>query len=202
MPVFITLYFKMIELVFATNNVHKLEEIKAAVGNAIRIRSLEEIGFTDDIPETGQTLEANTSQKSHYIFQKYGINCFADDTGLEVEALDGRPGVFSARYAGPEQDHNKNIDKLLRELNDHKNRKARFRTVISLVLDGKEYLFEGIANGSILTERHGSKGFGYDPIFQPVGYKQSFAEMDLEEKNKISHRGRAIQKLIAFLQAL
>ena len=190
------------ELVFATNNSHKQEEINAAVGDSIKILSLKDIGCIDDIPETAPTLEGNASQKSQFIYQKYGLNCFADDTGLEVEALDGRPGVYSARYAGPGHDHDKNMDKVLTELENKQNRKARFRTVISLMLDKKEYFFEGIVDGSILTERQGKKGFGYDPIFQPQGYKISFAEMDLEEKNNISHRGLAVQKLIAFLQKL
>jgi len=189
----------MLDLVFATNNSHKLEEINAAVGESIKILSLEDIGYFEDIPETAPTLEENASQKSHFIFQKYGINCFADDTGLEVVALNGAPGVYSARYAGPGHDHEKNMDKVLSELKDEENRKARFRTVISLILDKKEYLFEGIVNGSILTERHGDKGFGYDPIFQPEGYNISFAEMDLKEKNKISHRGKAVNKLVNFL---
>ncbi len=192
----------MIELVFATNNPHKLDEIKAAVGDGIKILSLKEIGCFDDIPETAQTLEGNASQKSFYIYNKYGNNCFADDTGLEVEAFDGRPGVYSARYAGPGHDHEKNMDKVLSELKDKQNRKARFRTVISLIIEGKEYFFEGIVKGIILKERHGKKGFGYDPIFQPEGYQESFAEMDLAEKNKISHRGIAVQKLVKFLVKL
>lgn len=190
------------ELVFATNNAHKLEEINAAVGNDIKILSLKAIGCIEDIPETAPTLQGNASQKSHYVHQKYGINCFADDTGLEIEALEGAPGVYSARYAGPGHDHEKNMDKVISELESKQNRKARFRTVISLILDKKEYFFEGIVNGSILTERQGKKGFGYDPIFQPEGYNQSFAEMDLTEKNRISHRGLAVQKLIEFLQNL
>lgn len=190
------------ELVFATNNPHKLEEINAAVGNDFKILSLKAIGCDEDIPETAPTLEGNASQKSQYIFQKYGMNCFADDTGLEIVALDEAPGVYSARYAGPGHDHEKNMDKVLSELKGKQNRKARFRTVISLILDKKEYFFEGIVNGTILEKRQGKKGFGYDPIFQPDGYGQSFAEMELSEKNKISHRGLAVQKLIAFLQDL
>lgn len=189
----------MTELVFATNNSHKLEEINSAVGDSVKILSLEDIGCFEDIPETAPTIEGNASQKSQFIFQKYGINCFADDTGLEVEALDGAPGVYSARYAGPGHDHEKNMDKVLLKLIDQQNRKARFRTVISLILNEKEFFFEGIVNGSILKERQGEKGFGYDPIFQPDGYSNSFAEMDLAEKNKISHRGIAVQKLIEFL---
>lgn len=192
----------MMELVFATNNAHKLEEINAAVGNNIKILSLKAIGCIEDIPETAPTLEGNASIKSLYIYQKYKINCFADDTGLEIEALDGAPGVYSARYAGPGHDHKKNMDKVLTELVGKRNRKARFRTVISLILDEKEYFFEGIVNGTILQKRQGEKGFGYDPIFQPDGYNVSFAEMDLAEKNKISHRGLAVQKLIEFLQNL
>lgn len=189
----------MIELVFATNNPHKLKEIRAAVGDSIKILSLKEIGYFDDIPETAPTLEGNASQKSQFIYQEYGINCFADDTGLEVEALDGRPGVYSARYAGPGHDHEKNMDKVLSELKDKQNRKARFRTVISLIIKGKEFFFEGIVKGIILKERHGKKGFGYDPVFQPEGYQESFAEMELNEKNKISHRGRAVRKLVDYL---
>lgn len=192
----------MMELVFATNNAHKLDEINAAVGNNIKILSLKDIGCNEDIPETAPTLEGNASQKSQYIYEKYGMNCFADDTGLEIEALDGAPGVYSARYAGPGHDHEKNMDKVLSKLGNQQNRKARFRTVISLILDKKEYFFEGFVNGNILKERHGEKGFGYDPIFQPEGYKQSFAEMNLTEKNRISHRGKAVQKLIGFLQKL
>lgn len=190
------------ELVFATNNAHKLEEINAAVGNDIKILSLKAIGCVEDIPETAPTLQGNASQKSHYVYQKYEINCFADDTGLEIEVLDGAPGVYSARYAGPGHDHEKNMDKVLSDLEGKQNRKARFRTVISLILDKQEYFFEGIVNGNILKERQGKKGFGYDPIFQPEGYSQSFAEMNLTEKNRISHRGLAVQKLIDFLQKL
>ncbi len=192
----------MTGLVFATNNPHKLEEIRAVAGDKIKILSLKDIGCTDDIPETAPTLEGNASQKSRFIWQKYGINCFADDTGLEVEALGGKPGVYSARYAGTEHDHEKNMDKVLSELKEIQNRKARFRTVISLILDNKEYFFEGVVAGFILTERHGTKGFGYDPIFRPEGYQQSFAEMKPEEKNKISHRGRAVRKLVEFLNTL
>lgn len=192
----------MMELVFATNNAHKLEEINAAVGNDIKILSLKAIGCVEDIPETAPTLQGNASQKSHYVYQKYEINCFADDTGLEIEVLDGAPGVYSARYAGPGHDHEKNMDKVLSDLEGKQNRKARFRTVISLILDKQEYFFEGIVNGNILKERQGKKGFGYDPIFQPEGYSQSFAEMNLTEKNRISHRGLAVQKLIDFLQKL
>lgn len=192
----------MIELVFATNNQHKLEEIQLAVGNKFKILSLVDINCTDEIPETQPTLEGNASQKSHYIFDKYGLNCFADDTGLEIEYLNGEPGVFSARYAGPGHQHDKNMDKVLKNLKGIKNRKAQFRTVISLLINGNENLFEGQVKGKILIEKKGVKGFGYDPIFQPEGYDLSFAEMDLMEKNKISHRGRAVAKLIEYLNKL
>ena len=190
----------MIELVFATNNKHKLEEITKAVGTKFRILSLNDIGCNEDIAETAETLEGNASIKSRYVFDKYGKNCFGDDTGLEIDALDGKPGVYSARYGGPEHNHEKNMDRVLAELKTTENRKARFRTVISLILDSKEYQFEGIVNGEILSERHGEKGFGYDPIFRPDGFKSSFAEMGLDEKNKISHRGRAVAKLLDFLK--
>jgi len=192
----------MIDLVFATNNQHKLEEIENVIKKNIKILSLKDIGCFDDIPETADTLEGNASQKSAYIYKNYKLNCFADDTGLEIEALEGKPGVYSARYAGPGHDHEKNMDKVLKELRNKTNRKARFRTVISLILDGKEYFFEGIVEGNILSERHGNKGFGYDPIFIPDGYAKSFAQMDLSDKNKISHRGRAVQKLVHFLQSI
>jgi len=190
------------KIVFATNNKHKLEEIKAAVGKQFEILSLKNIGCNEDITESANTLEGNATIKSKYIFNKYGKNCFADDTGLEIEALNGEPGVYSARYAGSGHDHQKNMDKVLKNLKEEANRKARFRTVISLIIDDKETLFEGIVKGNILTERHGDKGFGYDPIFQPEGFKISFAEMDLNKKNEISHRGRAIQKLIKYLNSL
>lgn len=189
----------MIKLVFATNNEHKLTEIKKMLNNKFELISLNEIGCTDDIPETADTLEGNASQKARYIFEKYGVNCFADDTGLEVEALGMAPGVYSARYAGPQRSSDDNMQKLLFELREIKNRKARFRTAISLIINGKETLFEGIVEGNILTEGKGEKGFGYDPIFQPLGYEQSFAEMALTEKNEISHRGRAVAKLISYL---
>lgn len=189
----------MTELVFATNNKHKLEEISKLAGEKFSILSLKDIGCNDDIPETEPTLEGNALLKAKYIHDKYSTNCFADDTGLEIEALDGRPGVYSARYAGPENDFNRNMDKVLDELRDKANRKARFRTVISLILDDKQYFFEGIIEGEIIPDKRGAEGFGYDPIFIPEGYDQSFAEMSLEEKNKISHRARATKKLISFL---
>lgn len=189
----------MKDLVFATNNAHKVEEVRNKLNGLFSIRTLSEIGCTEEIPETSDTLQGNASQKSHYLHDKYHCNCFADDTGLEVEALDGAPGVFSARYAGPAKDSEANLDKLLAELKNKSNRRARFRTVISLFLEDKEYFFEGIVTGTILTERHGNGGFGYDPVFQPDGYDCSFSELTMEEKNSISHRGRAVEELIKFL---
>lgn len=190
----------MKQIVFATNNPHKVEEVRNKLNGLFEIHTLSEIGCTDDIPETSDTLQGNAGQKSHYLFDRFHCDCFADDTGLEVEALDGAPGVYSARYAGPAKDSEANIDKLLTELNGKANRRAKFRTVISLILDGEEYLFEGSVSGTILTERHGKQGFGYDPVFQPDGFDRSFAELSMEEKNKISHRGKAIEKLICFLK--
>ena len=189
----------MRKLVFATNNAHKLEEVRAVLENKIEIISLNELGCYDDIPETADTLEGNALIKAAYVFEKFGLTCIADDTGLEVEALGMAPGVYSARYAGPQRSSDDNMQKLLFELREIKNRKARFRTAISLIINGKETLFEGIVEGNILTEGKGEKGFGYDPIFQPLGYEQSFAEMALTEKNEISHRGRAVAKLISYL---
>jgi len=190
------------ELVFATNNLHKLTEIKKLLKGRFEIKSLAEIGCFEDIPEDYPTLEENASQKAWYVFTRYGKNCFADDTGLEVEALGGEPGVFSARYAGPGKNADDNINKLLDCMVEIKNRKARFRTVISLVTEGKESLFEGIAEGTILHERRGCNGFGYDPVFCPVGYTETFAGMDLDVKNQISHRARAFEKLMNYLMAL
>lgn len=186
-------------LVFATNNLHKLEEVRDILGGSFRIASLKEIGCTDDIPETADTLEGNALQKARYVKEKFGYDCFADDTGLEVEALGGAPGVFSARYAGPGHDSEANMQKLLKELERKTNRQAQFRTVVALLLDGEEYTFEGIVRGTILTERRGTAGFGYDPVFVPEGYAETFAEMGSEEKNRISHRARAVQKLADFL---
>ena len=186
-------------LVFATNNSHKLQEISHAAGDHIRILSLTDINCTEEIDETAGTLEGNALLKARYIKEHYDYNCFADDTGLEIESLNGKPGVYSARYAGPGHDHQKNMDKVLFEMAGQANRKAQFRTVIALILEGQEYLFEGIVKGEILTERHGDKGFGYDPIFKPDGFDLSFAEMDLDDKNEISHRGRATRKLAEFL---
>lgn len=186
-------------LVFATNNLHKLEEVRDILGGSFRIASLKEIGCTDDIPETADTLEGNALQKARYVKDKFGYDCFADDTGLEVEALGGAPGVFSARYAGLGHDSEANMRKLLKELEGKTNRQAQFRTVVALLLEGREYTFEGIVRGTILTERRGTAGFGYDPVFVPEGYAETFAEMGSEEKNRISHRARAVQKLADFL---
>lgn len=190
------------ELVFATNNEHKLKELQALLGNKIRLLSLNDIGCTDEIPEEQPTLEGNASQKAFYVFNKFGYNCFADDTGLEIEALNGEPGVYSARFAGEEKDPQANMDKVLHLMEKIKNRKARFRTVISLVIDGAEMQFEGIVEGEILTAKQGEKGFGYDPLFMPAGFQKTFAEMDLSEKNGISHRGRAVEKLVHYLNSI
>jgi len=187
------------KLVFATNNAHKLQEIRQLVDSSIQLLCLNDINCNDDIPENQETLEGNAAEKSFYIFNKYGLNCFADDTGLEIDALNGEPGVYSARYAGEERSSEKNMNLVLEKLDKIKNRKARFRTVISLVIDGREFQFEGIVNGLILEEKKGKTGFGYDPIFKPDESHHSFAEMPMDEKNKISHRGRAVRKLVEFL---
>lgn len=188
------------ELIIATNNPHKVKEIKASIPKHIKVLSLEEVGICEEIPEEQDTLEGNALQKARYIYEKYGKNCFADDTGLEVEALDNAPGVFSARYAGPACNAQDNIKKLLAELSGSTNRTARFRTVIALIIEGKEYLFEGEVKGEILHRRQGEGGFGYDPVFQPEGYENSFAAMSGDIKNQISHRGRAVQALLSFLK--
>lgn len=191
---------KMRKLVFATNNAHKLEEVRAILGENIEVLSLDDIGCHADIPETAETLEGNAALKAEYIYEHYGLDCFADDTGLEVEALDGAPGVYSARYAGGEgHDSEANMKKLLKELEGKDNRRAQFRTAICLIESGKEYLFEGIVKGGIIEEKRGVSGFGYDPVFVPEGYGETFAEMGGEEKNKISHRARAVQQLCAYL---
>ena len=190
----------MKKLVFATNNAHKLEEIRAILGDKVEILSLNDINCHADIPETADTLQGNAALKAQYIYENYGLDCFADDTGLEVEALNGAPGIYSARYAGGEgHDSEANMKKLLSEMQDKENRKARFRTVISLIEGGEEHFFEGIVNGSIIRERKGGAGFGYDPVFMPDGYSETFAEMGNDEKNKISHRARAVQKLCEYL---
>ena len=192
------------QIVFATNNQHKLSEIRSILGEKFEIMSLADIGCHNDIPETADTLEGNALQKAQYIVERYGISCFADDTGLEVDALDGAPGVFSARYAGGEgHDSEANMQKLLAELGENNNRKARFRTVIALLeVEGDQttrHLFEGIVNGQITREKHGHEGFGYDPIFQPDGYDDTFAQLGMDIKNKISHRARAVKKLAKYL---
>ena len=189
------------KLVFATNNAHKLEEVAAILGDQVELLSLNDIGCQADIPETAETLEGNALLKSSYIYKNYHLDCFADDTGLEVEALNGAPGVYSARYAGGEgHDAQANMLKLLHELDGKENRKAQFRTAISLILDGKEYLFEGVITGEIIKEKRGDSGFGYDPVFMPEGYDRTFAELGNDIKNQISHRALAVQKLCEFLQ--
>lgn len=185
----------------ATNNAHKLEEIRDILGAAVSIVSLEEIGCFEELPETQPTLEGNSLQKAEYVFQKYQVPCFADDTGLEVEALNGEPGVYSARYAGEHKNSDDNIELLLEKLRNVSNRIARFRTVVTLVgLQEKPLAFEGIIEGTIITEKRGSAGFGYDPVFIPKGYDKTFAEMTLREKSTLSHRSMAIKKLEAFLK--
>ena len=190
------------KLVFATNNAHKLEEVAAILGDQVELLSLNDIGCQTDIPETAETLEGNALLKSSYIYKNYHLDCFADDMGLEVEALNGAPGVYSARYAGGEgHDAQANMLKLLHELDGKENRKAQFRTAISLILDGKEYLFEGVIKGEIIKEKRGDSGFGYDPVFMPEGYDRTFAELGNDIKNQISHRALAVQKLCEFLQS-
>ena len=189
----------MKEIVFATNNENKLKEVQAALRSQIKVRSLKEIGCNEELPETEDTLEGNALQKAKYVAEKYNVDCFADDTGLEVDSLRGEPGVYSARYAGEQKSADDNMDKLLANLSHLEDRKANFRTVIALILDGKELTFEGKVKGEITKEKSGSGGFGYDPIFQPEGHSVTFSEMQMEEKNKISHRGKAVQKLADFL---
>ncbi len=188
------------QLVFATNNSHKLEEIKAMLGNEIEVLSLADINCHTDIPETADTLEGNARQKAQYIYDNFGLDCFADDTGLEVESLGGAPGVYSARYAGGEgHDSQANMQKLLAEMKEKNNRKAQFRTIISLIEKGEEKQFEGIVKGFITKEKKGESGFGYDPIFQPEGYKSTFAELGNDIKNRISHRAQAVKLLCEYL---
>ena len=188
------------KLVVATNNAHKLEEIAAILSDEMELLSLKDINCHAEIPETADTLEGNARQKAMYIYENYGMDCFADDTGLEVEALNGAPGVFSARYAGDGHDSEANMQKLLKELEGKENRKAQFRTAICLIMEDKEYLFEGIVKGAIIEEKRGGAGFGYDPIFVPEGYEQTFAELGNDIKNTISHRARAVEKLCKFLK--
>lgn len=187
------------KLVFATNNQHKLQEVRQVLPTSINILSLKDINCFEDIPEEQETLKGNALQKARFVKNKYGFDCFADDTGLEIDALKGKPGVYSARYAGPARDFNKNMDKVLAEMSGMENRNARFRTVIALLLNGQEYFFEGAVEGTILNEKRGEEGFGYDPVFQAEGFVDTFAEMDLQTKNRISHRGRAVKKLVEFL---
>ncbi|RBN51771.1 non-canonical purine NTP diphosphatase [Flavobacterium psychrolimnae] len=188
------------QIVFASNNKNKIHELQSMLPESITIVSLESIGCFEDIPETAETIEGNAIQKANYVTEKYGFDCFADDTGLEVDALDGEPGVFSARYAGEQRNSEDNMDKLLVNLSDKNNRSAQFKTVIALNLKGEQHLFTGIAKGEITLEKIGNQGFGYDPIFQPEGFTQTFAQLSLDVKNKISHRGKATQELIAFLK--
>ncbi len=187
------------KLIFATNNQHKIKEILEMTGSKIKLLSLNDVNFSEDIPENEPTLEGNALFKARYIFQKTGMDVFADDTGLEVSALNGEPGVHSARYAGESKDSSANITRLLKALEGKEDRSARFRTVIALILKEKEYLFEGVVEGTIINERKGKDGFGYDPVFVPNGYLQTFAEMNLNDKNQISHRANAFSKLLAFL---
>ena len=187
------------KIVFATHNAHKVSEVQAVLGSEYQLVTATEAGITEEIPETQPTIEGTAFQKARYVYQHTGLNCFADDTGLEVEALNGAPGVYSARYAGEHVSYADNNVLLLKNLAGCENRKARFRTVIALIVDGKEYLFEGRVEGTIATEPHGEGGFGYDPLFVPEGSQLTFAEMSSEAKNKISHRGRAVAKLVAFL---
>lgn len=189
------------ELLFASNNSHKVTEINNILGNSFVLKGLKDAGITEDIPETAPTLEGNALQKARYVHEKTGRDVFADDTGLEVESLNGMPGVNSARFAGENKDSDANIDKLLLMLKGKENRKARFRTVIALIIGGEEHLFEGIVEGTIISDRRGREGFGYDPVFLPEGRDITFAEMPLTEKNKISHRARAFEKLRAFLMS-
>jgi XTP/dITP diphosphohydrolase len=192
---------KVKKIVFATGNPNKLKEIKSAINN-FEIIGLKDLGITEEIPETGDTLKKNALQKAKYVYNKTGLDCFSDDTGLEIEALNCRPGVYSAMYAGPDCSAENNIRKVLQELEESTNRKAQFKTVIALILNGKEYFFKGVVNGVILKERSGKGGFGYDPIFRPIGYEESFAKMTIDQKNEISHRGLAVKKLITFLADL
>ena len=187
------------KLCFATNNAHKLEEIQAILGDSFELLSLKDINCTEELPETGNTLEANSLQKAQYLYDHYQVNCFADDSGLEVDALGGEPGVDSAHYAGEQRSHADNINLLLKNLVDKTNRSAQFRTVITLIQNGKVSQFEGSIKGQIIIDLRGSEGFGYDPVFVPEGYETTFAEMTLTEKGKISHRARAFGKLVAFL---
>ncbi len=207
LSIFIALYLTIqnlnyMELIFATQNRNKLAEIQQLMPGRVLLKGLLDIGCTEDIPETSPDLEGNALQKARYVYEKYKVNCFSDDTGLEIEALNGEPGVLSARYAGPSKDAEDNMALVLGKLGNSGNRNARFRTAIALILEGKEYLFEGIVNGEILLEKKGDQGFGYDPIFVPEGETRSFAEMTMAEKGTMSHRKRALEKLLDFLNSL
>ena len=192
---------KVKKIVFATGNPNKLKEIKSAI-NSFEIVGLKDLGITEEIPETGDTLKKNALQKAKYVYDKTGLDCFSDDTGLEIEAINNRPGVYSAMYAGPDCNAEKNMQKVLEKLGETPNRNAQFKTVIALILEGKEFFFEGVVKGEILKEKTGKDGFGYDPIFRPLWYKESFAEMSIAQKNEISHRGLAVKKLVKFLAEL
>lgn len=187
------------ELIFATQNEHKAEELRALIPAQFNMKTLNDIGCTEDIPETADTFAGNALLKSRYVYETYGMSCFGDDSGLQIDALNGEPGVYSARYSGS-RDFDRNIQMVLDKLQGVENRTARFRTVIALILDGREYLFEGIIEGRILQERTGERGFGYDPIFTPDGFNMSFAEMSLDQKNRISHRAKALQQMVEFLR--
>jgi XTP/dITP diphosphohydrolase len=191
----------MKNICFASNNAKKLEEISSALTGKIGIISLADIGCTEELAETGDTLYDNAFQKARYVSERFGVDCFADDTGLEVDALDGAPGVYSGRFAGEPRSDERNVDLLLKMMEGKENRKASFRTVIALILHGEEFSFEGRVDGEIIHKRIGEKGFGYDPVFRPEGYQRTFAELSVEEKNQISHRGRAVAKLVQFLLA-
>ncbi|MDF9800204.1 XTP/dITP diphosphohydrolase [Catalinimonas alkaloidigena] len=190
------------KICFATNNANKLKEIRQLLGSHFEVQSLKDIGCEQELPENQDTLEGNSAEKARFVYDDYGIDCFADDTGLEVKALNGEPGVYSARYAGPQRSSEDNMQRLLEALKDKDDRTAQFRTVITLILSGEQHQFEGIVSGRISEGKSGSEGFGYDPIFVPDGYTQSFAEMDMATKNKISHRGLATKKLVAFLKQI
>jgi XTP/dITP diphosphohydrolase len=190
----------MKKIVFATGNPHKIKEVKELLNNKFEIIGLQDIGCQEDIPETQPTIEGNALQKARYVVDNYGVNCFAEDTGLEIESLNMEPGVYSARYAGEQRSSEDNMNLVLEKLKSQDNRKARFKTVVALIIDGEEFTFEGIVNGEIAFEKTGKDGFGYDPIFLPEDQKISFAEMGSAEKNKISHRGRAVRKLIEWLE--
>mgnify|MGYP000904683212 FL=1 len=192
----------MTKLIFATHNKNKLKEVRSLIPNTIELLNLDDINLLEEIEETATTIEGNALLKAQTIYKQTGINCFADDSGLLVDALDGAPGVFSARYAGEHKSDSDNLEKLLKELSNKDNRNAHFKTVMALIIDGKEYVFEGIINGTITTEKSGSNGFGYDPIFLPDGYTETFAEMNSEIKNVISHRAKAMKKLIEFVTSI